>query len=475
MPAMARWRWKDAAWIAVALAVSWALATLPLPVASGLLLGTIFVVLVLWEPMVGVAALGLTVPFGSLKELHFAGAQVTASDAVVGLILLAWLFRMAEERRLPRFEAKWLVPLLAFLGVITGSLWVALSMKSAIPEIVKWIEVLAVYLTVRSFAGIRWKKWTAAAIVLGADMEALLGAWQFFTRTGPEGFILHGRFLRAYGTFQQPNPFAGYLGIVMPVALSLALWALLEWEGNGPAERWAWAAFFGSSAILIIAAIGMSWSRGAWFGALAAVTVVILARPRRSAVILASLAIVGVLTVLAFKPELVAAPKIVTQRLSDVYALASGGTDIARVQVTDENFALIERLAHWVAGMRMWADHPWFGVGIGNYPIFYSLYNIPRWQAALGHAHNYYINIAAETGIIGLVVYLFMCIAAFAVLAGSARKSSKFQAALAIGAIGSLTHLSLHNGFDNLFVHGIYLILAIVIGIGEAGKLSEEE
>ena len=68
-----------------------------------------------------------------------------------------------------------------------------------------------------------------------------------------------------------------------------------------------------------------------------------------------------------------------------------------------------------------------------------------------------------------------MCIAAFAVLAGSARKSSKFQAALAIGAIGSLTHLSLHNGFDNLFVHGIYLILAIVIGIGEAGKLSEEE
>jgi len=123
----------------------------------------------------------------------------------------------------------------------------------------------------------------------------------------------------------------------------------------------------------------------------------------------------------------------------------------------------------------MWADHPWFGVGIGNYPIFYNLYNIPRWQAALGHAHNYYINIAAETGIIGLVVYLFMWIAAFAVLAGSARRGSKLQTALAIGAIGSLTHLSLHNGFDNLFVHGIYLILAIVVGIGEAGKLGEEE
>jgi putative inorganic carbon (HCO3(-)) transporter len=475
MPGAVREQGTDFIWIGIAIAASWALARMPLLPAAALLFGSIFAALTLWKPQIGILALGFTVPFGSLKELHFAGAQVTASEAIIGLILLAWLFRMAESRRLPNFTAGWLVPLLLFLGAITASLWVALSIRSALPELVKWVEVLVVYLTVRSFSNLRWKEWMAVSIVLGADMEALVGAWQFFTRTGPKGFILHERFLRAYGTFQQPNPFAGYLGIVLPIALSLSIWALLEWRGGGEAERWLTAAFFGSSTLLLLAAVGMSWSRGAWLGVSAAIVTVALLRPKRSALILVLSAAIGLALVFAVRPDVVRVPGTITQRLSDVYGLATGGMDIARVQVTDENFASIERLAHWVAGLRMWADHPWFGVGIGNYPIFYSLYNIPRWQAALGHAHNYYINIAAETGIFGLTAYLAMWIGALVVLARGAMRKPALQAALATGAIGSVVHLSLHNGFDNLFVHGIYLILAIAIGIGEAEKLSEEE
>ncbi len=466
---------SDLAWIAAAAVVSWFLATMPLPLATIALFGAIFAAYTLKKPQAGIIALAFTAPFGSIKEFHIAGAQVTASEAVIGLILLAWLFRMADKRQLPGFEAGWLIPLLLFLGTITASLWVALSIKSALPEIVKWVEVLIVYLTVRSFSDARWKKLMAASLVLGADLEAAVGAWQFFTRSGPKGFILNGRFLRAYGTFQQPNPFAGYLGIVFPIALSLSIWALMEWSGENKWKRWGTAVFFGASTILILAAIGMSWSRGAWLGAIAAAAVVVLARPKRSSLPLTGVASIGVLSILALKPELIAIPGVVTQRLSDVYTLASGGIDIARIQVTDENFALIERLAHWVAGLRMWADHPWFGVGIGNYPVFYNLYNIPRWQAALGHAHNYYINIAAEAGIIGLVIYLFMWLGALVVLFRSAREGSNFQVAIAVGAIGSIVHLSVHNGFDNLFVHGIYLILAIAIGIGEAGKHSEAE
>ena len=56
----------------------------------------------------------------------------------------------------------------------------------------------------------------------------------------------------------------------------------------------------------------------------------------------------------------------------------------------------------------MWRDHPVLGVGVGNYPIAYARYSLPKWRMALGHAHNYYLNIAAETGLLGLLAYCML-------------------------------------------------------------------
>ena len=67
----------------------------------------------------------------------------------------------------------------------------------------------------------------------------------------------------------------------------------------------------------------------------------------------------------------------------------------------------------------MYFDHPILGVGIGNYPDAYPRYFITIFVDPLGHAHNYYINIAAETGSIGLIVYLLFILATF-VVAGRA-------------------------------------------------------
>src|SRR5581483_7783678 len=53
-------------------------------------------------------------------------------------------------------------------------------------------------------------------------LEALVGWAEFFLRLGPEGFIL-GPFIRAFGTFGQPNPFAGYLGMTFLLGFALLL------------------------------------------------------------------------------------------------------------------------------------------------------------------------------------------------------------------------------------------------------------
>lgn len=72
------------------------------------------------------------------------------------------------------------------------------------------------------------------------------------------------------------------------------------------------------------------------------------------------------------------------------------------------------RYMQWDAGLAMWADHPLHGVGIGqfeNNSVYYGTNFIPfyglRWSA-----HNTYVTLLAETGIIGFVLFLAVLVGA---------------------------------------------------------------
>ena len=133
--------------------------------------------------------------------------------------------------------------------------------------------------------------------------------------------------------------------------------------------------------------------------------------------------------------------------------------------VTDENFAVVERVAHWAAALRMWESSPWLGVGPGSYAAAYPSFRLPLWEEALGHAHNIYLNVLAETGVIGLLsfaaVWLSVVIWLARVLRGPAVAAAPWAHALALGVLGMLVYLAAHSFFDDLFVQGIYLQVAL--------------
>ena len=95
---------------------------------------------------------------------------------------------------------------------------------------------------------------------------------------------------------------------------------------------------------------------------------------------------------------------------------------------------MLERLAHWQAGLRMFDDHPWLGVGIGNYGANYARYPQPHWYEALGHAHNVFINFAAETGLLGLATFLVFWIGVAGLAARWAGPSSDGSAHSALAS-----------------------------------------
>jgi putative inorganic carbon (HCO3(-)) transporter len=462
-------------WPVVTLVVGLTIALLPLTLAVVIVLGSIAFTVVLIRPEYGLYLLIFAVPWGSVREIRLGAMTVGVTEALVGLVLAAWLAKMVATREIKTIHPPLLLPLLIFLGAILLSLTVTLSLQYSLKEVLKWLEVLGIYLFVVNVIGKREVKAIVLLILLAGISQALLGIYQFFGRVGPEGFLLFDRFMRAHGTFEQPNPYGGYLGLVLPLAYSLSLGAKgheARNRGKGikdkgstpylPLTPYLLVALATTGLFLMLAAMLMTWSRGAWLGFIAAFIVMNVVRSRRAAALFA-LALI-LLSFVFVMGGLQLLPEAITQRFLDFLPFL-GGVDIHTIEVTPANFAVIERLAHWQAGWDMFSEHPWLGVGIGNYEPVYPVYALPRWNEPLGHAHNYYLNIAAEAGLVGLSAYLILWAAVFWQAWRAVRRTSGYWQGVAVGILGILTHLAVHNFFDNLYVHGMYVHIAILLGL----------
>ncbi len=434
-------------------------AALP-PAASGVLLAAAGLALVvLIRPWLGLPALAVVAPFAALRPLPVGGLPLDAADLTLALALAAWLAQGVAQRRIfmPRAPLVW--PMLAVLAALGLSLIDAPSYREGLPELLKWLQVLALYVATAALLTRRRAGWLIAGLLLAGAAQALLGIYQFATQTGPDAFVLLGRFMRAYGAFRQPNPYAGYLGLVAPLAISLALWAWTSGRRTGAGLRIALAAAAG----LISLGLLVSWSRGGWLAFAAAIAVVVLAHTRRAApavLILAGLAAL----IFALSGAAALLPASIASRLGELREYA-GLVDVARTEVTDANFSVIERIAHWQAALGMWRDHLWLGVGAGNFAVVYDDYNLPRWYEALGHAHNVYLNFAAEAGLLGLLAYGWLWLASLWQAVRSAASRDRFLAAVGAGVLGGLVAATVHNVFDNLWVQHIYLTLALLLGL----------
>ena len=104
------------------------------------------------------------------------------------------------------------------------------------------------------------------------------------------------------------------------------------------------------------AALLMSWSRGAWLGFAAAFVLMSLAYSRRATTLFALLCLLVALVLLLGSVQ--ALPQTIVQRLTDFLPYLHT-LDVRGVKLTDANYAVVERLAHWQAAWGMFSDRPW--------------------------------------------------------------------------------------------------------------------
>lgn len=459
------------AWLAIAGVLGVWIAAQPAGGTGAAIALAALIVAALITPL---AALVLLLVIAPLRSLIAAEAPLNLPLDVGQIALIAligfWLFDSLTRRRaLPRL--RWspvYLPVIGFFAAASLSIFSALSVGAWLNEWLKWVQILLLMALCLDLARRGSAEWVVFGLTLAGAANALIGIYQFFGGSGALHLLINERFFRAFGTFGQPNPFGGFMGLIAPLALMAALAQTLRlWRdrrgGRANARSVVPVIFYGGAAALIAAGVFVSWSRGAWLGFVSALAVMTLALPRRLWHGLLLIGVVGALVALLWSTGRL--PASIVDRLTSFTQETLSFSDVRGVDITPENYALIERLAHWQAALNMATAHPWLGVGFGNYEAAYAQHSLMNWEMALGHAHNYYLNVLAETGIIGLVTYLAMWVSMFA-LTWRARQHPDLLARLtAVGLLGTWTYLSIHSLTDNLYVNNVFLHLGVMFGL----------
>jgi len=189
----------------------------------------------------------------------------------------------------------------------------------------------------------------------------------------------------------------------------------------------------------------MAWLIGGWW--------------RRGVVIV----VAGAVIIVAGGWQLIPAP--LGPRLGSASQIVTA-PDIPRdeAQQRPDVYAAVERAAQFKAGWLMWQKAPLTGIGVGNYSNAYVDVAYNTWWISRGHAHNAYMQIAAEQGVIGLLAYLGLWFVQWRRTVNAIQHTGLVRW-LAIGACGSLVAVAAHECFEYLQVHYLPVHVAAVVAL----------
>ncbi len=332
----------------------------------------------------------------------FAGSRKFSSD-IKGFHIKENIF---SRRLLSFFFEKFKKPTFLFSLLFITALGVIHSIFAAFDVLVAWYGIMTITFGALFFyriSPIRNIVWAAWALVISSVIQALLGISQFFLQevaenkwlgmAGQKAEILGAsvieyadeRWLRAYGALPHPNMLGGFLsvGIFFAVALYMS------------EERGFRKVFALICAMLVSLGLWVSFSRSAWVAASVSFTflwimILIRFREKRADLLKVSVAILATLGL-----GMSLAPQLFMTRIQGDARL--------------EEKSLAMRRAYERQARKVFASHPWFGVGFHNEPLAVHAVVYQGGKAyEYQPVHNVYMLFLSEFGLLGLGILIWM-------------------------------------------------------------------
>lgn len=354
-------------------------------------------------------------------------------------------------------------------GVPAGSAWpLTIDPRATMVEWLRLTALLATFLTaallIRTHA---WRRALAGVLCAAALFEAFYGMREAaLQRFEIWGWVNRLIFHRVTGTFVNPNHFAHYIAIVLPMALFLG--ASL-WRKAGPRDL----SFSRRLAILV--------ERHALLGgfavlaAMACLAAILLAQSR-GALLALGVAIAGVAALLPGK-RLARSMTAIIAGLLLVVALAyylGVERTVARFAPGAMQEATVSRRLAMTTAVELWQRFPITGSGLGTFSQVVWMAQVGDVEHFYHHAHNDYLELAATAGTLGFVVALGTLLGGYVALVRMtfgpvSRELAWVRRAFQAAALVSLAVAMVHALFDfNFFIPSNAATLAAIAGAAVA-------
>lgn len=214
-------------------------------------------------------------------------------------------------------------------------------------------------------------------LIISATLTAVYGLYQLATGN----VVMEDKWVdeatnpdlqtRIYSVFGNPNIFAEYLIMLIPISLS-SFWF---------SKRIHKKALFLITSLVLVLALVLTMSRGGWIGFAFGIFVFILLVEKRL-LLLAIPAAIGGLFIL---------PDAILNRLMSILNFADSSNDY--------------RIRMWKFTLEVIRDNWLVGVGFGHLPFREAFGRYTRTMVTY-HAHNTYLETMAEMGILGFIVFI---------------------------------------------------------------------
>lgn len=417
--------------------------------AVGAVIGMILVVITLWRLLAGVVVFTiLTFP----ESLPSSIGVATFAKPLGLVITVSWLLSLAGRReRIPllvRDQPFLSVAIISFTAwAISSAVWasdVNAAEKNATRLVLTVVLLFIIYSAIREPRDVRVMTWAYLAGAFATSVYALAS-----------GVVYEGRIT---GGIVNPNFFAAEL------VVSLVLGGFMLAVARRADMRLLLAGFLLTYGISFV----LTQSRGGLIAlATALVVAVVVAGPIRPQVVVTILVVLA----LALTYYVRLAPQSLRDRVTNISAQGSAG-----------------RADEWRIALRIGADHPLLGVGLGNYPVVSPQYaastiNLIAVRHALqgSVAHNTYFETFSELGGVGLTLLLAILGATLATAIRGIRSLSQIgdleTAILARGLVAGVIGLLVAYGFGSgEYQKQLWVLLGLLIAIpAAAGRFANQK